>query len=229
FHAFAVNSFIDEIAHARKEDTKKVMLEIFGPDRQLSLEQLGIKALPNYGAPIEKHPVDAGRLRNVVELVTKNSGWDQRKSLKGRALGLAAHRSFLSYVAVVASTTQRKDGSFWVDEVWVAVDAGLIINSDRVIAQMEGSVLNSMNHALYGGVTHKNGAVEQNNFDGVQLIRMGDEPRKIHVHIVASEKAPGGVGEPGVPPVAPAIANAFFALTGKRVREFPLLPGLAKT
>ncbi|RYZ57663.1 MAG: xanthine dehydrogenase family protein molybdopterin-binding subunit [Proteobacteria bacterium] len=223
FHAFAINSFIDEIAHETKRDMKDLFLEMIGPDRKLTLEELGVKDLKNYGGALDKHPVDAGRLRNVINQVAKNSKWDKRKSLKGKALGLAAHRSFLSYVAVVAATSKRKDGSLWVEEVWVVIDAGKVVNVDRVRAQMEGSVLNSMNHALYGGVTHKNGAVEQSNFDGVRLIRMGDEPRQIHVEIMNSSLAPGGVGEPGVPPVAPAIANSIFALTKERIRHFPML------
>ena len=223
FHSFAINSFIDEIAHLRKADTKDVLLEILGPARQLSLKELGVEKLANYGAPLEKHPVDAARLRAVIERVTKNAGWDRRSSLKGRALGLAAHRSFLSYCAVVASMTKRKDNSYWVDEVWLVLDAGTIVNRDRVTAQMEGSILNGMNHALYGGVSHKNGRVEQDNFDTMPIVRMGHEPRAIHIEILESTKAPGGVGEPGVPPVGPAIANALFALTGKRSRNLPLI------
>lgn len=219
FHAFAVNSFIDEIAHARKKDPRETMLEIYGPARTLSVEDLGIKELKNYGQPLDAHPVDGARLQNVIRTVTKMAGW--KGSKKGqRAFGLAAHRSFLSYTAVVASVQKRPSGALWVDEVWIAIDAGKVINTDRVIAQMEGSVINGMNHFLYGGVTFKNGIPEQSNFDGVKLTRLGEEPRKIHVEIVKSEKAPGGIGEPGVPPVAPAIANAVFALTGQRIREF---------
>jgi isoquinoline 1-oxidoreductase subunit beta len=109
-----------------------------------------------------------------------------------------------------------------VDEVWIVADAGLVINPDRVRAQMEGSVINGMSNFLYGGVTHRNGAVEQNNFDGVQLVRMPVAPKRINVDIIGLEHPPGGVGEPGLPPVAPAIANAVFALTGKRIREFKL-------
>jgi isoquinoline 1-oxidoreductase beta subunit len=223
FHAFAVNSFIDEIAHARGADPKDVLLEVLGPARQLSLKDLGVADLKNYGAPLDKHPVDAGRLRQVVERVTKNAGWAQRKALKGQALGLAAHRSFLSYVAVVAAVSQDPGKEIRVEDVWVVVDAGTVVNTDRVRAQMQGSVIGGMNHAFYGGVTHKGGAVEQSNFDGVQLVRMGREPRRIHVEIVTSEAAPGGVGEPGIPPVAPALGNAVFALTGKRQRAFPFV------
>ncbi len=223
FHAFAVNSFIDEIAHARQQDPRETMLEIFGPARTVPLSELGVEQLQNYGASLDRHPVDAGRLRQVVERVTQNANWANRSKLKNRALGLAAHRSFLSYVGVVVSVSKNPAGRLWVDEAWMVVDAGTVVNTDRVRAQMEGSLINGMSQALFGGVTHKNGAVEQNNFDGVRLVRMGEEPTRIHVDIVRSQGAPGGIGEPGVPPVAPAIANAIFALTGKRIREFGMM------
>jgi isoquinoline 1-oxidoreductase beta subunit len=223
FHAFAINSFIDEIAHARKMDPRDHLLEIIGPARQLPLAELGVEQLQNYGASLDKHPVDAGRLRQVVERVTRNAKWADRKALKNRALGLAAHRSFLSYVAVVVAVSKRPDGKPWVDEAWMVVDAGTVINTDRVRAQMEGSLINGISQTLFGGVTHKNGAVEQSNFDGVRILRMGEEPVRIHVEIVPSQGAPGGIGEPGLPPVAPAIANAIFSLTGQRIREFGMV------
>jgi isoquinoline 1-oxidoreductase beta subunit len=222
FHAFAVNSFIDEIAHAKKQDPREAMLEIYGPARLLSLQDLGVPDLKNYGATLERHPVDAGRLRAVIERVTANSKWTSRGKNKNAALGLAAHRSFNAYTAVVASVSKAKEGGIIVNEVWIVADPGLIINPDRVHAQMEGSVINGLSHILYGGVTHKNGAVEQSNFDGVNLVRMSAAPKRIHVEIMKTNNPPGGVGEPGVPPVAPAVANAIFALTGKRIREFGL-------
>ena len=221
FHAFAVNSFIDELAAAKKQDPRDAMLEIYGPARVLSLKDLGVSDLKNYGATLERHPVDAGRLRGTIERVTKLANWDGRAKNK-RTLGLAAHRSFNSYSAVVASATKTASGAVWIDEVWIVIDAGTVINTDRIQAQMEGSVINGMSHVLYGGVTHKDGAVEQNNFDGVNLVRMNVAPRQIHVDIIRSDNHPGGVGEPGVPSVAPAVANAIFALTGKRIREFGL-------
>ena len=112
--------------------------------------------------------------------------------------------------------------------MWIAFDAGTIVNSDRVRAQMEGAVIFGMSLALYGGITMKNGAIEQENFrGGGRIVRIGEAPRRICVDLVESNAAPGGVGEPGVPPVAPAIANAMFALTGKRVRELPLSKSIA--
>jgi isoquinoline 1-oxidoreductase beta subunit len=222
FHAFAVNSFIDEIAHAKGQDPREAMLEIYGPARIVSLQELGVPKLENYGGSLERHPVDAGRLRGVIERVTANAQWSNRRQTPDRGLGLAAHRSFNSYTAVVASVIRANTGGVAVDEVWIVVDAGLVINPDRVRAQMEGSVINGMSNFLYGGVTHRNGAVEQNNFDGVNLVRMPVAPKRINVDIIGLEHPPGGVGEPGLPPVAPAIANAVFALTGKRIREFKL-------
>jgi isoquinoline 1-oxidoreductase subunit beta len=222
FHSFASNSFIDEIAHARGADTRDVMLEIFGPARSIqSPAELGVAEMRNYGGSLADYPVDVGRLRGVVERVTEISGWDARKK-NGRALGLAAHRSFHSYVAVVASVVRSKSGKLKVDEAWVAVDAGKVINPDRIRAQMEGSVIFGMSLAFHGSITMREGATVQSNFRDFRLVRIADAPRAIHVDIKSSGALSGGAGEPGVPPVAPAITNAVFALTGQRVRELPL-------
>lgn len=220
-HAFAVQSFIDELAVSLKRDPKEVLLEVLGPSRQVSLEEVGAPKIPNYGEPLEKNPIDVGRLRGVIERVTERSGWDAARKA-GRAVGLAAHRSFLSYVAVVAEVSRDAKGKVQIDEVWITADAGTIVNLDRVKAQLEGAVVFGISAALYGAVTMKNGAVEQSNFRDYPLARIGDTPRKIHVEVIQSDALPGGVGEPGVPPVAPAITNAIFALTGTRVRELPL-------
>lgn len=222
FHGYAVGSFMDELAHARGVDPRDNLLEVIGPARKVSVAELGVTTLPNYGAPVEAHPVDAGRLRGVIERVTEISGWSERAK-NGRTLGLAAHRSFLSYVGVVVSMTKDAVGKARVDEAWVVVDAGLVVNPDRVRAQMEGSIIFGMSLAMYGSITMKDGATEQSNFRDYRLVRIAEAPKAIHVDIVRSEEAPGGVGEPGVPPVAPAIVNALFALTGVRVRELPII------
>jgi isoquinoline 1-oxidoreductase beta subunit len=219
-HAFAIGSFIDEIAHARKADPREVLLEIIGPQRLVTTSELGVDKVSNYGAPLDKHPIDTGRLRRVIERVTELSRWtDQRKA--GRALGLAAHRSFLTYVAVVASVVQDPGGKVRVDEAWIVADAGTIINKERVRSQLEGAVIFGISIALHGAITLRNGAVEQSNFRDYQVARIGDAPRTIHTEIIANPGPSGGVGEPGVPPVAPAIANAVFALTGRRIRDLP--------
>lgn len=221
FHAFSVNSFVDELAQARGVDSRDMLLEVLGPPRVVTLGELGVPKLENYGQPLDKHPIDTGRMRRVVERVTELSRWDSRKQ-DGRALGLAAHRSFLTYVAVVVSVVKDAAGKLRVDEAWVVVDAGTVINPDRVHAQMEGSIIFGMSLALHGEISMKRGAVEQSNFRDFKLVRINEAPRKIHVDIIPSDAAPGGIGEPGVPPVAPAIANAVFALTGTRARELPL-------
>ena len=227
FQGFSIGSFVDEIAEAKKADPRDVWLELIGPPRKMSLSDLGIEKLPNYGQPLDQHPVDAGRLRNVIERVTKAAGWRGRQT-GGRAFGLAAHRSFLSYTAVIASVVKRPNGTFGVDDVWISFDAGTIVNSDRVRAQLEGAVIFGMSLALYGGITMKGGAIEQDNFrGGGRIVRINEAPRHISVDLVESTAAPGGVGEPGVPPVAPAIANALFALTGQRIRELPLSKSVA--
>lgn len=226
FQAFSIGSFVDEIAHAKNADPRDVWLEIIGPPRRMSLAQLGVEKLPNYGQPLDKHPVDAGRLRDVIERVTSLARWDERKR-DGRFLGLAAHRSFLSYTGLVVSLVKAPNGRLAVDEAWVAFDGGTLVNVDRVRAQMEGAVIFGMSLALYGGITMKDGAVQQDNFrGGGRIVRMNEAPRRIHVELVQSGAAPGGVGEPGVPPVAPAIANAVFAMTGKRIRELPLIQAM---
>jgi isoquinoline 1-oxidoreductase beta subunit len=225
FHAFAVGSLIDEIAHARGADPRDVLLEVIGPPRVLGLADLGVKVLRNYGEPLEKHPVDAGRLRRVVERVTEAARWSGRKK-DGRAFGLAAHRSFVTYAAVVLAVVPDERGKVRVDEAWISMDAGTVVNRDRVHAQMEGAVVMGISNALFGGVTMKGGVTEQSNFRDARIARIGEVPRKIHTDLVLSDAPPGGVGEPGVPPVGPALANAVFALTGRRIREIPIARSL---
>jgi isoquinoline 1-oxidoreductase subunit beta len=223
FHAFAVGSFIDELAHARGKDPRDTWLDVIGPAKKFSLADLGIKKLPNYGESLDKHPVDSGRLRNVIERVTASAKWSDRK---GRALGLAAHRSFVSYTAVVISVVADERRKVRIDEAWIAMDPGTVVNQERVHAQLEGSVVMGISNALYGGVTMKGGSTEQTNYRDARIARIGDVPRKIHTDLVPSTAPPSGVGEPGVPPVGAALANAIFALTGKRIREIPLARSL---
>lgn len=223
FHAFAIGSFIDELAHARGADPRETWLDVIGPPRKASLAELGIKKLPNYGQPLDEHPVDAGRLRGVIERVTELASWTRRQ---GRALGLAAHRSFLSYTACVISVVPDPVRVFRIDEAWIAMDPGLIVNRDRVHSQLEGAVVMGISNALYGGVTMTNGITNETNFRDARVARIRDVPRQIHTDIIASTEPPSGVGEPGVPPVGAALANALFALTGKRLREIPLAKAL---
>jgi isoquinoline 1-oxidoreductase beta subunit len=218
-HAFALGSFVDEIAHARGKDPRDNLLEILGPDRMVSVQELGVPKVSNYGASLDRYPIDVSRFRRCVERVTSLARWADRAK-DGRALGLAIHHSFLTYVAVVASIV--KDPKLRVDEAWIVADAGTVVSPDRVKAMMEGAVVFGMSLAFHGAITMKNGAVEQTNFRDYRLARMPDIPRQIHVDVIESDAPPGGAGEPGLPPVAPAIANAVFARTGVRVRDLPI-------
>ena len=221
-HAFATQSFIAELAAATRRDPRDMLLAVLGPARTLTPETQGVEKLTNYGTPLDKQPIDVARYHRVIDRVTTAAGWDAaRKS--GRALGLAVHRSFLSYIAVVAEVAKGPRGEPRVEQAWIAADAGTIVNADRVRAQLEGAFLFGMTSALHGAITVKRGAVQQSNFHDYPLTRIGEAPRKIHIDLVASDAPPGGIGEPGVPPVAPAILNAVFALTGQRVRTLPLV------
>lgn len=216
---FAMQSFIAELAHALRRDPRDLLLEVLGPPREITTAVLGVEKVRNYGAPLAKHPIDIARYQRVIDRVTQAAGWDRRGT---RALGLAAHRSFLTYVAVVAQVGKNARGELQVEEAWIAADAGTVVNADRVKAQLEGAFVFGMTVALHGAITAKHGAIEQTNFRDYPLTRIGEAPRKLHVELIASDAPPGGVGEPGVPPVAPAILNAWFALTGQRVRTLPL-------
>lgn len=223
FHAFAVGSFVDEIAHARGADPRDTWLDVIGPARKVSLQELGLPKLSNYGEPLDEHPVDAGRLRHVIERVTEMARWSDRQ---GRALGLAAHRSFVSYTAVVISVVPDPVRVFRIDDAWISMDAGTVVNQERVHSQLEGAVVMGVSNALYGGVTMAKGATVETNFRDARVARMRDVPRQIQTDVVASTAPPSGVGEPGVPPVGAALANAIFALTGRRLREIPLAKAL---
>lgn len=221
-HAFAVQSFIAELAHATGRDHRELLLRVLGPARHVDAAELGVKDVQNYRAPLAEHPIDTGRLRGVIERVTDRAGWGTPQGAN-RALGLAAHRSFLSYVAVVVAVTRDARGLPHVERAWVAADVGRVMNPDRVRAQMEGSIVFGTSIALHGAITMKRGVVEQQNFRDSPIARIGEAPQAIDVELVASTLPPGGVGEPGTPPVAPAIANAWFALTGERVRDLPMI------
>jgi isoquinoline 1-oxidoreductase beta subunit len=221
--AFAVQSFIAELAHVTNRDPRDMLAQVVGPARIITPADQGLEKLGNYGQPITQHPIDVGRLHRVLDTVTTAAGWDRAKR-EGRALGVAVHRSFLSYIGVVTQVGLDARGDVRVEEAWIAADCGTIINAERVRSQLEGAFVFGMTSAWHGAITVKRGAVEQRNFRDYPLTRIGEAPRKIHVELIANDGPPGGVGEPGVPPVAPSILNAVFALTGKRVRTLPFLP-----
>lgn len=220
-HAFAVCSFADELAAAAGRDPLDYLRELLGEPRDIDLRALGVD-YPNYGASLDVYPIDTGRMRAVLDLVAKNSGWGEKlPPRQGR--GIAVHRSFLTYVAVVAQVAVGSDGQVGVPRIDMAVDCGLVINPDRVRAQMEGAAIMAISNALYSNVSAKQGRIEQANFDTYQVARIDAVP-DTRVYLVEGDAPPAGVGEPGVPPTAPAICNAIFAATGKRVRTLPVDP-----
>ena len=209
-HAFAIGSFVDELAHAKGLDSKDHLLAMLGKDRKIDFA-LENAEYGNYGETLEKFP---------VEKVSAMAKWG-RKLPKGHGLGIAMHRSFVSYVACIVEVSENSDGKISVIDVWMAVDCGLAVNPERIRSQMEGAAIFALSYSFYSELTAKNGVIEQSNFDNYQIARLADAPTT-HVEIIDSDAPPGGVGEPGVPPIAPAICNAIFNATGKRYRELPL-------
>jgi isoquinoline 1-oxidoreductase subunit beta len=224
-HAFAVCSFADELAAAAGRDPLDYLRELIGEPRNIDLRAAGVD-YPNYGASLDLYPINTGRLRRVLDVAAGKSGWG--KSLPSRqGRGIAVHRSFLSYVAVVAHVAVGDDGQVTIPRLDMAIDCGTIVNPDRVRAQMEGAAIMSIGNALYGNITAKNGQIEQSNFTDYIVPRIDIAP-ETHVHFVENEHPPGGVGEPGVPPTAPAVCNAIYAATGKRIRALPVDQQLLK-
>ncbi len=221
-HAFAVQSMVGELAHATGRDQKDMLLELIGPARIVDLGK-SVKALWNYGEPIESYPIDAGRLRRVVELVAERGEWG-RAVPKGHGLGIAVHRSFVSYVATIVEVAVDAKGNLTVPRVDTAIDCGTFVNPERIASQIEGAAIMGLSLAKLGAITFKDGRVVQKNFDDYPVVRIDEAPMRTNVHIMPAglDVPPSGVGEPGLPPFAPALCNAIFAATGKRIRELPL-------
>lgn len=202
--AYSTETFLDEVASAAKKDPVALRLELLG-----------------------KHPRHAG----VLKLAADKAGWGAPlapgKEGEKRGRGVAVHESFKSFVAEIAEVTVKPDGSYSVDRVVCAVDCGVAVNPDVIKAQMEGGIGYALSALKYGAITLKDGAVEQSNFHDYQALRINEMP-KVEVYIVPSGEKPTGVGEPGVPPLAPAVANAIFAATSQRVRNLPLGAQLQK-
>jgi len=204
-HGFSINVFTDELAHAANQDPLAFNLKLLGED-----------STPEDN---KSNKFSATRLKNVLKKAAENAGWGKPLP-EGHAQGLAVHYSFMSYVASVVEVSMV-EGIVKIHKINTVIDCGIVVNKNTVIAQMEGAAIFGMSLAFYGKITAKDGAIEQSNFGDYRMVRMNEAP-KIEVEIVESTAPPTGVGEPGVPVIAPAIVNAIFKLTGKRYRNLPL-------
>ena len=191
--AFVVESFIDELAYAARKDPYEFRRKL-----------------------LAKHP----RQRGVLELAAQKAGWGKPLPA-GYGRGIAVHKSFESFIAQVAEVSVAPSGELRVHRVVCSIDCGRAVNPETIAAQMESGIVFGLTAALYGVITLKNGRVEQSNFHDYRMLGIQEMP-KVEVYIVQSEEKPGGVGEPGVPPIAPAVCNAIFAATGKRIRRLPI-------
>jgi len=219
-HAYAIHSMMDEIAEARGMDPIENALQLLGEDKDLTFEGEMEGNFENYGEKIEDFPWNTGRMKKVIEEVAQKSNWKSHRD-SGKAIGFAAHKSFLTYVACVVLVENDANGNLSIPEVHYAVDCGVGVNTDRIRSQFEGGAQFATSLAMTSAITFEEGKVQQHNFDGYQIIRMPQSPKKIHVHIMPSTLKPTGVGEPPVPPYIPALANAVYKLTGKRIYELP--------
>jgi isoquinoline 1-oxidoreductase beta subunit len=220
-HAFATQSFIAEMAAAAGKDHRDYLLDLLGPGAKIDTRKEGDDW--NHGENPDVYFFDTDRMRRVIELVTTKAGWGKSMP-KGSGMGLAATYTFVTYVATVAEVEVDANGNVRIPRIHVAADTGAVINPERVHSQIEGACVMGMGVALYNEISFKNGRVEQANLNEFELARMSTSPVEVNVYLMPSDYSVplGGVGEPALPPVAPAICNAIYAATGKRIRQLPI-------
>jgi isoquinoline 1-oxidoreductase beta subunit len=223
-HSWAMNTFVNELAHDLGKDPVEFQLELIGEPAHIDLSQEGVSDYWNYGDPIDVYPIDTGRLANVLRKVAKVSGYGKRKLPKGHGLGIAVHRSFLSYIATAIEVAVADDGTYTIPRVDTVLDCGMAANPERVRAQCEGAAVYGNTIARHGFISYTDGSVDQSNFDDYPISRMNDAPLNVHLHLEETSDVPSGAGEPMVPTFAPALGNAIFNATGKRVRNLPIRP-----
>ena len=220
--AFAVQSFAAELAEEMGKDQKEMLLELLGSRRTLDPKAQGFpEDFWNYGEVYENYPIDTGRLADVLNLAADKAGWGQSLP-EGEGLGLAVHRSFVTYVAA-AVRVKIDNGKIRVPEVHMAIDCGFPVNPERIRSQLEGAAVQGMTLALHSGITYEDGRVKESNYHDYLMVRSDNFPERVHTHIMEHPFSvhASGAGEPGVPPIAPALANAIFNASGKRLRSMP--------
>jgi len=222
-HSYAQNCFAYELAAAAGRDPLEMLLEMIGESDNMDLAKDGVKEYWNYGDPVEEWPIMPNRLSNVLRTVAQKAGYG-KKLPKGHGLGLAVHRSFHSYVATAVHVVVHDDGTFTIPQVDTAIDCGRYVNPEGVLKQVEGAAIYGNTIARYGQITTNRGAVQQSNFHDYPVSRISNSPLNVRVHIVEDfvHLRPCGVGEPGVPPYTPALINAIYEATGKRIRQLPI-------
>jgi isoquinoline 1-oxidoreductase beta subunit len=222
--AFAQQSIVAELASELGRDQKEFLLELIGPARTLDWRSAGLeKDFWNHGESSEEYPIDTARLRNVIELAATKAEWGKTLPA-GEGLGIAAHRSFVTYVAAVVHAHVEVDGTLRVPAAHIAVDCGYVVNPDRVLALMQGAAVFAMTAVMHSAITFETGRVEQNNFNDYPMVRMDNFPEAVHVHIVEHPFSvhATGVSEAGVPAFMAALVNAIANASGKRIRNLPV-------
>lgn len=227
-HCFAINSFVAEMAEAAGRDHLEFLLELIGKPRHVDLSKEVTKEHWNYGDSIKDYPIDTGRLANVLKTVAKKAGYG-RKLPKGHGLGIAVHRAFQSFVAAAVHVAVTDDGELTIPQVDICMDCGTYVNPERIRSQLEGAAIYGNTVARHDKITYDKGEVQESNFHDYAVTRMDNAPLDVRVHLIENEEIPSGVGEPGVPPYTPALMNAIYNASGKRIRTLPIGNQLKKT
>jgi isoquinoline 1-oxidoreductase beta subunit len=214
--AFVIQSFIDEMAHAAGQDPVEF---------RLALLDSAIPVPPPAGAPagFAQPGLNAERMKGVVQLVAEKSNWGKTKLPKGTAMGVAFHYSHLGYFAEVAEVKVDSANKVKVNKIWVAADVGSqIINPSAAENIIQGGIIDGLSELMDQEITVEKGRVVQTNYHQHKMVRLAQAPPEIEIHYLKSNNPPTGLGEPAMPPVLPAVANAIFTATGKRVRSLPI-------